>query len=226
MFQLADYLDVKWKESLKEEISSPEFLFLEAFLQQEYRNQVIFPPFPDIFNALNFCRPKDVKVVILGQDPYHGVGEANGLAFSVNRGVKVPPSLRNIFVEINRDLQNDKPEHGNLVSWAEQGVLLLNACLTVRKDEPASHQQMGWEQFTDAVIRYLSKHSNHLVFLLWGNFAKLKESLIDKNKHLVLLTTHPSPFSAHRGFIGCGHFSEANKFLQKNHLTPIDWKLR
>jgi uracil-DNA glycosylase len=225
MFQLVDYLGVKWKESLQKEISSPEFLFLEAFLQEEYRKQAIFPPFPDIFNALNLCPPDRVKVVILGQDPYHGDGEANGLAFSVARGVKIPPSLRNIFAEMQRDLSLTSPAHGDLTHWAKQGVLLLNATLTVQKDLAGSHQNKGWEQFTDSVIRYLNNSFPHLVFLLWGNFARSKAAFINKDKHLVLESAHPSPLSAHRGFIGCGHFSQTNTYLQKNHLTPIDWQL-
>ena len=174
---------------------------------------------------MNCCAPQNVKVVIIGQDPYHGLGEANGLAFSVNKGVKIPPSLRNIFLEIHRDLNIPAPQHGDLSFWAKQGVLLLNTCLTVRKDAPASHQNKGWEQFTDAIIRSLNHNNNHLVFLLWGNFAKNKSSMIDKEKHLVLETSHPSPFSAHKGFIGCGHFSATNVYLTSKQIIPIDWKL-
>jgi uracil-DNA glycosylase len=226
MFQLVDYLGVKWKESLQKEISSPEFLFLEAFLQEEYRRQTIFPAFPDIFNALNSCPPEKVKVVLLGQDPYHGEGEANGFCFSVPRGVKIPPSLRNIFAELQRDLGMNLPSHGDLTHWAKQGVLLLNSTLTVRKDTAGSHQNKGWEQFTDGVIRYLNEHADHLVFLLWGNFARSKSPIINKKKHLVLESAHPSPLSVHRGFIGCRHFSQTNEFLVMNHLSPIDWQLQ
>ena len=225
MFQLVDYLDVKWRESLHQEIFCSEFTFLEAFLLKEYETGKVFPPFTEIFSALNSCPPQKVKVVILGQDPYHGDGEANGLAFSVHKGIKIPPSLRNIFEALKRDLNVENGKHGDLSSWAKQGVLLLNSCLTVKKDLPASHQNKGWEQFTDGIIRFLNGQDQPIVFMLWGNFARSKEKMIDNPKHLVLSTTHPSPFSAHKGFLESRHFSRANTFLKKNNLTPVDWNL-
>ena len=178
-----------------------------------------------IFNAFNLTPFNDVKVVILGQDPYHNVGQAHGLAFSVPDGIQKPPSLQNIFKELNQDLGINIPTNGNLEKWAKEGVLLLNASLTVRAHNAASHAKIGWQRFTDAAIRTLSEQKNNLVFILWGNYAIAKENLIDHNKHLILKTVHPSPLSASRGFFGCKHFSKTNEYLIKNGITPIDWNL-
>jgi uracil-DNA glycosylase len=178
-----------------------------------------------IFNAFNLTPFEQVKVVIIGQDPYHGFGQANGFSFSVPKGVKTPPSLQNIYKEIEQDLGYITPPHGNLETWAKQGVLLLNAVLTVNAGEPASHKAAGWENFTNAVIYHLSEKRNNLVFLLWGRFAQEKELLIDNSKHLILKAAHPSPFSAYQGFMGCKHFSKTNTYLQQHKIAPIDWSL-
>ncbi len=220
-------MDVKiessWNQMLQPEFDKEYFKQLAEFVRNEYRTQTIFPPGNLIFNAFDSCPFHKVKVVIIGQDPYHGHGQAHGLCFSVNDGVSFPPSLDNIFKEIERDMGIPVPESGNLTRWANQGVLLLNATLTVRAHEAGSHQGKGWETFTDAVIQMLSEKCEHLVFLLWGNYAQQKGRMIDKNKHLVLKTVHPSPLSAYRGFIGCGHFSEANKYLNGNGKEPVQW---
>lgn len=201
-------------------------LRLRAFLQQERdRGQMIYPPARQIFAALDATQFDAVKVVILGQDPYHGPGQAHGLCFSVLPGVPIPPSLRNIFVEIERDLRLAPPDHGCLLPWAQRGVLLLNAVLTVRAGQAGSHQNQGWEWFTDQVIERLAREREHLVFLLWGSYAQKKGRIIDAQRHRVLRSVHPSPLSAHRGFIGCGHFSAANQYLVRQGLTPIDWSL-
>jgi len=178
-----------------------------------------------IFNAFNFTTPNNIKVVILGQDPYHAKGQANGLSFSVTNGVKTPPSLRNIFKELQSDLNHSISSNGSLESWAKQGVLLLNATLTVREKKAGSHQKLGWELFTDSIIKKISDKKEGIIFLLWGAFAQKKLALIDTRKHHVLITTHPSPFSSHRGFLGCKHFSKTNKILLKNNQQPINWKL-
>ena len=188
-------------------------------------NRVVYPPEDLIFNAFKLTPLEKVKVVIVGQDPYHGQGQAHGLCFSVNAGIKLPPSLKNIFKELHTDLGIPVPTSGNLESWAKQGVLLLNAVLTVRSGEPGSHQNRGWEQFTDRVIRLLSEKKHRVVFLLWGRYAQAKESLIDKQKHFILKAAHPSPFSAYQGFFGCRHFSQTNKILQKEDMEPVEWKL-
>jgi len=199
---------------------------LSEFLRTEKAaGKVIFPPGPLIFNALNSTPLAQVKVVILGQDPYHGAGQAHGLCFSVQPGIATPPSLLNIYKELKRDLNIDIPTHGCLQSWAEQGVLLLNTTLTVEQADAGSHAKAGWQHFTDRVIQVASESNQHLVFLLWGAHAQTKEKLIDASKHLVLKSVHPSPLSAYRGFIGNGHFSRTNKFLQQNGLTPINWRL-
>jgi uracil-DNA glycosylase len=214
-----------WEEELHTILQSPQFDQLLSFVCDEYSNNEVFPPVNCVFNAFANTPFNSVKLVIIGQDPYHGLGEANGLAFSVNRGVKIPPSLRNIYKEIYNDLNISPPAHGDLSSWARQGVLLLNAVLTVRKDRAASHQKKGWENITDQIIEHLSSQHQHLVFLLWGNYAQQKEALIDSERHLVLKAAHPSPLSAHRGFFGCGHFSAANAYLKNLGKSEIDWKI-
>lgn len=220
-------MDVKieksWKEALQAEFDKPYFAALVDFVKREYATKRIFPPAPLIFNAFDQCPLDEVKVVILGQDPYHGPGQAHGLCFSVNDGVEFPPSLINIFKEIERDLHIPVPSTGNLLRWAKQGVLLLNATLTVEAHRAGSHQGKGWEVFTDAVIRVLSEKRENLVFMLWGSYAQQKGVLINHAKHLVLRSVHPSPLSAYRGFLGCGHFSEANEFLISKEKTPIQW---
>ncbi|MCB0479502.1 MAG: uracil-DNA glycosylase [Crocinitomicaceae bacterium] len=212
-----------WGEILKSEFEQPYFKELKAYVDEQYVNHVCYPPKEEIFNAFRRCDFDSTRVVIIGQDPYHGKGQAHGLCFSVNDGVKFPPSLQNIFKEIQSDLHIPPPESGNLNRWAEQGVLLLNAVLSVRESEPGSHQKRGWETFTDKVIQMVSEEKEHVVFLLWGAFAISKSALIDQNKHLVLTSTHPSPFSAHKGFLGCGHFSKTNLYLQSKKLEPIKW---
>lgn len=220
-------MDVKiepsWKERLNSEFEKEYFIKLTDFVREEYRTKQIFPAANNIFNAFELCPFDQVKVVIIGQDPYHGVGQAHGLCFSVNDGIDFPPSLLNIFKELNRDLAKPLPKTGNLYHWAKQGVLLLNATLTVEAHKAGSHQAKGWEILTDAVIRKISEEKEHVVFMLWGNYAQQKGSIIDSSKHLVLKTVHPSPLSAYRGFIGCGHFSSANKYLDSHNLIPIIW---
>lgn len=220
-------MDVKieksWKEALQAEFDKPYFAALVDFVKREYATKKVFPPAPLIFNAFDQCPLDEVKVVMLGQDPYHGPGQAHGLCFSVNDGVDFPPSLVNIFKEIDRDLHIPVPSTGNLLRWAKQGVLLLNATLTVEAHKAGSHQGKGWEIFTDAVIRILSEKRDNLVFMLWGSYAQQKGVLINHAKHMVLRSVHPSPLSAYRGFIGCGHFSEANEFLISKEKTPIQW---
>lgn len=214
-----------WYEALKEEFAAPYFVDIKSFLLEEKKRHVVFPPSPLIFNAFNLTPFDDVKVVILGQDPYHNVGQAHGLAFSVPDGIQKPPSLQNIFKELNQDLGIAIPEQGNLEKWAKEGVLLLNASLTVRAHEAASHAKIGWQRFTDAAIKALSDKKQNLVFILWGNYAIAKENLIDHNKHLILKTVHPSPLSASRGFFGCHHFSKTNEYLINHNIKPIDWSL-
>ncbi len=210
---------------MKNEWSQPYYAELRAFLASEYRARDIFPPMNDIFNAFRFCPYEKVKVVILGQDPYHGEGQAHGLAFSVKKGVEPPPSLKNIFKELTDDVGIAPPSHGCLESWAKQGVFLLNTALTVRKGQPLSHRGKGWETFTDHVISILSKRDKPMVFLLWGSNARSKKPLIDRAKHLVLEAPHPSPLSAFAGFFGCKHFSKANAFLREKGETPVDWSI-
>ena len=214
-----------WKKMLWDEFQSPYFSELKEFLVQETSSKKIYPPGKLIFNAFQHTPFKHVKVVILGQDPYHGAGQAHGLCFSVPAGIKPPPSLVNIFKELQSDLGIALPAHGNLESWADQGVLLLNATLTVRAGEAGSHQNRGWETFTDAVIRKISAHKDKVVFLLWGRYAQAKEALVDGDKHLVLKAAHPSPFSAHNGFFGCRHFSKTNAYLAQKGIGPINWAL-
>ncbi len=214
-----------WSERLGKELGRPYFQDLRAFLVNEKAHHAVYPRGKDIFRAFQLTPFDRVKVVVLGQDPYHGVGQAHGLSFSVPAGVPAPPSLQNIFAELHRDLGLPRPAGGDLSPWAEQGVLLLNATLTVRAEQAASHQGKGWERFTDEAIRCLSAERQGLVFLLWGRHAQQKESLIDGTRHHVLKAPHPSPLSAYRGFIGCGHFRTANELLIKQGLTPIDWSL-
>ncbi|WP_400078342.1 uracil-DNA glycosylase [Winogradskyella sp. R77965] len=215
-----------WKPYLKPEFEKPYFKDLTDFVKSEYSTYQCFPKGSQIFNAFNHCTFNDVKVVIIGQDPYHGVGQANGLCFSVNDDIKHPPSLINIFKEIEQDLGVSYPKNGNLMPWADQGVLLLNATLTVRVHQAASHQNKGWELFTDAVIKTISKEKSNIVFLLWGGFAKKKKKLIDTSKHFVLETGHPSPLSANRGYwFGNKHFSKTNSLLEQVDLSAIEWKL-
>ncbi|MBU3854095.1 MAG: uracil-DNA glycosylase [Candidatus Paraprevotella stercoravium] len=216
-------IENSWKEKLTDEFEKPYFKELTDFVRQEYKTQVCYPPGNLIFNAFNLCPFDQVKVVIIGQDPYHGPGQAHGLCFSVNDGIPFPPSLQNIFKEIQADLGKEVPVSGNLTRWAEQGVLLLNATLTVRAHQAASHQRHGWEEFTDAVIRKLSQERDHLVFILWGAYAQKKGAVIDRERHLVLTSAHPSPLSAYHGFFGNKHFSLTNAYLEQYGKTPINW---
>mgnify|MGYP001350425789 FL=1 len=219
------HLNSEWKAFLKEELNSNNFQAIISTLLIERKNHTIFPKNDAIFNAFNFTIPNKIKVVILGQDPYHRESQAHGLAFSVPNGVKIPPSLRNIFKELKSDLNYSISSNGNLESWAKQGVLMLNASLTVREKVAGSHQKLGWETFTDSVIKKISDKKEGIIFLLWGAFAQKKLELIDKRKHHILITSHPSPFSAYRGFLGCNHFSKTNKILIKNNQQTINWKL-
>ena len=213
-----------WEDVLGTEKSQPYFLALQDKVAQARRQGVVYPPSADVFNAFSFTPLDDVKVVILGQDPYHGPNQAHGLAFSVPQGVKIPPSLRNIHKELNNDIPEfSMPDSGDLTHWARQGVLLLNSVLTVEQGKAHSHAKFGWERFTDAVIQAISTHTENVVFLLWGSHAQKKGANIDEQRHLVLSAPHPSPLSAHRGFFGCRHFSQANNWLQSRNKTPINW---
>ncbi|MDW7692550.1 uracil-DNA glycosylase [Flammeovirgaceae bacterium SG7u.111] len=212
-----------WHKKLEPEFTKPYFIELTSFVKEDVQKYTVYPPGKLIFNAFEKCSFEDTKVVIIGQDPYHGEGQANGLCFSVNDGIKPPPSLVNIFKEINSDLGKPIPLSGNLERWAEQGVLLLNATLTVRAKTPGSHQKKGWEEFTDQVIKVLSEQKENLVFLLWGAYAQKKGSVIDAEKHHVLKSPHPSPFSAHSGFFGNKHFSKTNEFLESKGIEEIEW---
>lgn len=219
-------IEPSWAEHLKGEFEKEYFRELTDFVKKEYQEGKVYPAPKNIFRAFDLCPFENVKVVILGQDPYHGVGQANGLCFAVNSETRVPPSLQNIFKELSEDCSlpfEALAKKGTLEHWAEQGVLLLNATLTVRAHQAGSHQEKGWEQFTDAVIRALSEERAGLVFMLWGNYAKAKGAHIDRTRHLVLEAPHPSPFSAAAGFFGCKHFSKANEYLIAHHTTPIDW---
>lgn len=217
-------IEENWKEILKDEFEKTYFQSLIKFVKKEYQNLQCYPKGSNIFNAFDYCPFDKTKVVILGQDPYHGPGQAHGLSFSVPKKVAIPPSLINIFKELNSDLNVPIPDHGNLENWAHQGVLLLNATLTVRAREAGSHQNRGWEIFTDGVIKKLSEEKEGLIFLLWGGFAKKKSKLIDTSKHHILTSGHPSPLSANRGYwFGNRHFSKTNELLEKNNKTPIKW---
>lgn len=220
---MIELLNKSWKEKLEEEFTKKYFLDLNHFVEEAYETKKIFPPKDLIFNAFNTTPFHDVRVIILGQDPYHGDGQAHGLSFSVNDGIKTPPSLVNIYKEINRDLGTMIPSSGNLTRWAKQGVLLLNSTLTVEAHKAGSHQNKGWEIFTDEAIKRLAQEKEHLVFMLWGSYAQKKARYIDKEKHLILESVHPSPLSAYRGFIGCSHFSLANKYLLEHGFDPINW---
>lgn len=220
-------LDESWKISLSDFLLSQKMDNLREFLQQQKNaEKIIYPPSKQIFNALNTTPLNAVKVVILGQDPYHGPNQANGLSFSVQRGVALPPSLRNIFHELHADVGVERPKHGDLTHWAEQGVLLLNAVLTVEAGQPTSHQKRGWEEFTDHVIDVLNEQREHIVFILWGAYAQRKGQRINQDKHLVLKAAHPSPLAANRGgFFGCKVFSKSNNYLKQHGIEPIDWQL-
>lgn len=216
-------IEESWAKALASEFDQPYFESLTTFVKSEYQSKTIYPEGRNIFNAFNHCPFDQVKVVILGQDPYHGPGQAHGLAFSVKEGVPFPPSLSNIFKELQRDLDIPPPPNGNLDRWADQGALLLNATLTVRAHQAGSHQNRGWELFTDAVIKILAKERKNIVFMLWGAYAQKKAMVISDPSHLKLYAPHPSPLSAHRGFIGCDHFSKANEFLREKGMKPIVW---
>lgn len=223
--EIKPQIEETWKNALLDEFQKDYFIKLKGFLIEEKKKYTVYPPGSQIFAAFNHTPFSSVKVVILGQDPYHGPGQAHGLCFSVPKGIPAPPSLQNIFKEINSDLGLPIPNHGNLEKWAKQGVLLLNATLTVRANQAGSHQNKGWETFTDAAIKVLSDHHKGLVFILWGNYAQAKTHIIDTNKHFVLTAPHPSPLSASRGFFGCKHFSKANRLLTSIGKEPIDWSL-
>jgi len=212
-----------WKELLREEFNKEYFSDLAKFVKEEYKTKTIFPPGKEIFSAFDYCDLDNLKVVIIGQDPYHGYGQANGLCFSVKEGVKIPPSLRNIFKELNAEYGNYNPQSGDLTHWAKQGVLMINATLTVVEKQPGSHQKKGWETFTDSVIKLISENKNDVVFVLWGAFAQKKSILIDSKKHHILQSAHPSPFSAHRGFLGNNHFKMINEFLVSKGKNEITW---
>ena len=219
-------IDPSWKKVLASEFEQPYFAAIKQFiLTEKQKGKKVYPPGSQIFNAFNLTPFDQVKVVILGQDPYHGPGQAHGLSFSVPQGIHQPPSLINIFKELKSDLNIDAPLHGNLESWAKQGVLLLNAVLTVNDSEAASHKNAGWEKYTDAVIKAISDHKEHVVFILWGRFAQNKEALIDTKKHCVIKSAHPSPLSAHAGFFGSKPFSKTNTYLREHGIKEIDWKL-
>ncbi|AIF44336.1 uracil-DNA glycosylase [Virgibacillus sp. SK37] len=212
-----------WSDLLAEEFEKDYYITLREFLKVEYNNNIVYPPMDDIFNALHLTPFKDVKVVILGQDPYHGPNQAQGLSFSVNKDVKVPPSLKNIFQELENDIGCTRPDHGDLTKWARQGVLLLNTVLTVKKGEPHSHRNKGWETFTNRVIEVLNKKDHPIVYILWGRAAQSKEEIINVKKHSIIKSPHPSPFSARRGFFGSKPFSRTNQHLKKLGQTEVDW---
>lgn len=225
MNEINPSIEESWKEALWNEFQSEYFQELKEFLVEERKQHEVYPPGPQMFSAFNKTPLSEVKVVILGQDPYHGEGQAHGLCFSVPHGIKPPPSLVNIFKEIKNDLQLPVPDHGNLELWAENGVLLINATLSVRASQAGSHQKQGWETFTDKVIQTVSEKKENVVFLLWGRFAQAKKVLIDTTKHLVLEAAHPSPFSAYNGFFDCKHFSKTNEYLRSKGIGEVDWQL-
>ncbi len=216
-------IEHSWKQALKAEFRKSYFFELSNIIKASYLNQVTYPAVNDIFNAFSLCPFDKVRVVIIGQDPYHRKGQAQGLAFSVPDNIKIPPSLRNIYKEVANDIGKEMPKNGNLEHWAKQGVLLLNTVLTVEEGQPASHDGIGWETFTDAVIKSISEEKENVVFLLWGRLAQRKTKLINEEKHLILKAPHPSPLSAHRGFLGCRHFSQTNDYLKAKSLPEINW---
>ncbi len=217
-------LDPSWLAVIGSEFEKPYMKKLKDFLkQQKDAQRIIYPKSADIFNAMNTTSFDQVRVVIIGQDPYHGPGQAHGLSFSVRPGVAIPPSLRNIYKEIEQEFHVKMPNHGDLTPWAKQGVLLLNATLTVEDGKAGSHQKQGWEEFTDAIIHAVAEKHEHVVFMLWGSYAQKKAGFVDRTKHLVLTSVHPSPLSAHRGFLGCGHFKQANDYLAAHGRTPVNW---
>lgn len=216
--------ELSWKKPLKDEFDKPYYIELISFIEKEYKSHTIFPPQQDLYRAFELTPFDKVKVIILGQDPYHGVDQANGLSFAVHEHISLPPSLKNIFKEIESDLHISPLKNGDLTRWATQGVLLLNSTLTVQENTPGSHQKKGWETFTDTIIRKLSQNREHLVFILWGNYAKQKRSLIDARKHCIIESAHPSPLSAHNGFFGSKPFSKANAYLREHGIDQIDWK--
>jgi len=218
-------IEPSWKKALAKEFEKPYFQKLTEFVRNEYENEKVYPSPKFVFNAFELCPFDDVRVVILGQDPYHGPKQAHGLCFSVPQKTPIPPSLQNIYKEIHTDIGIPISQKGNLENWAKQGILLLNATLTVRENTPGSHQHQGWEEFTDAVIKTLSDKKEHLVFILWGKYAQEKGAIIDQEKHLILKAAHPSPFSAYNGFFGCKHFSKTNRYLQKYGVNPVDWSI-
>lgn len=218
-------LNLEWKNVLHDEFSKDYYRLLSDRVNDLYKNNQIYPPADKVFEAFSLCPFSTLKIVVLGQDPYHGQNQAHGLAFSVAETLRIPPSLKNIYKEIHSDLGLPIPDRGNLDQWSKQGVLLLNSILTVEADQPGSHRHLGWEKFTDSVISAISKNKENVVFMLWGKFAESKKSLIDSSKHLILAAPHPSPFSAHTGFFGCRHFGKANQYLNKHGLKEIDWRV-
>ena len=216
-------IEQSWASLLEGEFNKDYFRQIRNFIKEQYKTKAIFPPEKLIFNAFNLTSVNSVKVVVIGQDPYHGEGQANGLAFSVSKGIKIPPSLLNIYKELKSDINKDIPNNGCLEAWAKQGVLLLNSVLTVQSGKANSHKDIGWEKFTENIISLISKKKTNLVFLLWGNYAHKKENLIESNNHLILKSVHPSPLSAYNGFFGSKHFSKTNKFLKKNNIKEILW---
>lgn len=221
--EIKSQITSQWLSNIQVEIEKKYFRKLMDFVSNERKNHVVYPPEYLMFNALRLTSWDSIKVVIIGQDPYHGEGQAHGLCFSVPKGIRKPPSLQNIFKELNEDIGMKIPSHGSLESWAKQGVLLINACLSVREKSPTSHQNNGWEIFTDALIRKISSEKKNVVFLLWGKFAQQKASLINEDNHLILTAVHPSPMSVYRGFFGCKHFSKTNSYLRAHSINPIDW---
>lgn len=216
-------IEESWNYILNPFFNQTIFKSLTDNIKKEYRNHIIYPKGNEIFNAFNLCPFDNLKVVIIGQDPYHGEGQANGLSFSVNKNIKIPPSLNNIFIELKNNYPNYRYANGDLSRWAKQGVLLLNSILTVRKSQPGSHRKIGWERFTDYVIKTISSQKKNIVFILWGSFAKSKADIIDKREHLILESSHPSPFSAHKGFFNNNHFIKVNEYLNDNNIKTIEW---
>ena len=225
MIYIKNIISNEWYEILQKEMQKEYFLKLTNFIEKEYNNNVIYPPKHNVFNALNICSFKNIKVVILGQDPYHGYGQAHGLAFSVKQNIKTPPSLKNILKELTQDIKCDIPKKSDLSNWAKQGVLLLNSVLTVREKKAVSHQKKGWEIFTNNIVRTISQEKQGIIFMLWGNYAKEKMHFIDDSKHYILTAAHPSPLSAYNGFFGCKHFSKTNLILKQQNKKTINWCL-